>query len=80
MGSFQQFVASHCTGGKRRCSEQVGFVGGDPKNPAGVLKKYDYALLLERLDEGIALMGVELDLPFRLLPSIAANPNTAVSV
>jgi hypothetical protein len=53
-------------------------VGVDPRNPGGALKKYDYALLLERLDEGIALMGVELDLPFRLLPSIAANPNTAV--
>lgn len=42
------------------------------------MKKYDYAFILERLDESLAYFALKENVPFYLLPSISANPNTAV--
>lgn len=60
------------------CNEQKKYMGGGSLQQ--VIDSYSLVLVLERLDEGLALLLVKLGVPFRMLPYMQENTNQYVKV
>jgi hypothetical protein len=61
-----------------RCNEQKSYMGTG--NAQQVLDDYRVVLILERIDEGLAMLAVKLGFPFPALPYLRENTNNLVKV
>ena len=79
LATFEEFVEHFCSFAS--CSTQIHFVAGDfqGRGQDRVLSRYDFVFLLERFEEGLALLATVFGFPFEVLPFVVSNPNTAVA-
>jgi len=61
-----------------RCNEQRFYMGTGAT--LDILNSYEVVLLLERIDEGLALLTVKLGFPFQALPYLRENQNSLVKM
>jgi len=62
-----------------KCSQQYHYIAGDRRGgAAAVVDRFNVVLLLDRLDEGLALLRALHGFPFETLPYLSTNKNTAV--
>jgi hypothetical protein len=71
-----RFAELACRNG--RCNEQRFYMGTG--SAERILDDYTVVLILEKIDEGLAMLAVKLGFPFRALPYLRENHNTVVKM
>jgi len=76
MMTLNHYIGKACSVGQ--CNAQWAYLAGNANDAADALDAFDQVLLLERFDEGLALLRVKLGMPFRALPYLSENKNVIV--